>query len=330
MRVSETGPGEAPMAAARTPRVPLIDLARGIALLAMFIYHLAWDLRFFGYVNVDIVGSPFWSWFARGIAGTFLALAGVSLVLAHEPIIRWRAFGWRLLLVGGAAMLVSIATTFAVPNGAIYFGILHSIAMSSVIGLALIGRPTWLVLAIAALCLAAPLVIENPLFDPPYMMWLGLGRIPPATYDYVPLLPWFGLFALGMVGGRLVKAMVGRVPALQWAPASALPRLVVTGGRNSLPIYLLHQPVFMALLYGATLVVPPAAPDETREFVRACEAGCRDDGTPGETCARYCACAVRGLKDEGLWTPVMRGQVDAAGETRVRGVADRCRAEPSN
>ena len=60
----------------------------------------------------------------------------------------------------------------------------------------------------------------------------------------------------------------------------------------------------------------------------ACEAGCREDGNLAAVCTRYCACAVRGLKAERLWTPVMRGTLDAAGDTRVRAIVSACRADP--
>ncbi|ENR15137.1 hypothetical protein C066_01046 [Brucella sp. UK5/01] len=32
------------------PRLGRIDIARGIALIAMAIYHFGWDLEFFGYM----------------------------------------------------------------------------------------------------------------------------------------------------------------------------------------------------------------------------------------------------------------------------------------
>ena len=35
----------------RTPRVDGLDVARGLALLAMASYHFTWDLEFFGYIE---------------------------------------------------------------------------------------------------------------------------------------------------------------------------------------------------------------------------------------------------------------------------------------
>jgi uncharacterized membrane protein len=60
-------------------RVGLIDAARGVAIAAMVVYHFSWDLRFFGYINVDVAADPAWRLFARSIAGSFLALVGSAL-----------------------------------------------------------------------------------------------------------------------------------------------------------------------------------------------------------------------------------------------------------
>ncbi len=39
-------------------------MARGVALLAMFLYHFAWDLSFFRLITTDVVAHPGWKWFA--------------------------------------------------------------------------------------------------------------------------------------------------------------------------------------------------------------------------------------------------------------------------
>jgi uncharacterized membrane protein len=38
----------------RPTRYPLLDLARGLALLAMAIYHFCWDLEFFGLADLGV------------------------------------------------------------------------------------------------------------------------------------------------------------------------------------------------------------------------------------------------------------------------------------
>src|SRR5690606_2738746 len=107
------------------PRLEAIDVARGLALVAMAIYHFAWDLEFFGYVPHAMTAQGGWKLLARCIASSFLFLVGVSLFLGHARGIRWRPFLRRLAMVAGAAAAISLVTWLAVPGGLIFFGILH-------------------------------------------------------------------------------------------------------------------------------------------------------------------------------------------------------------
>jgi uncharacterized membrane protein len=67
---------------ASRPRLTRIDIARGVALIAMAIYHFGWDLEFFGYMAPATTAHGGWKLFARCIASSFLFLVGFSLVLA--------------------------------------------------------------------------------------------------------------------------------------------------------------------------------------------------------------------------------------------------------
>jgi len=65
-------------------RLPVVDVARGAALLAMFGYHLTWDLAHFGYVDPQTPFSPEMRLVSHLIASAFLFIAGASLVLARR------------------------------------------------------------------------------------------------------------------------------------------------------------------------------------------------------------------------------------------------------
>ncbi|MBW8723915.1 MAG: DUF1624 domain-containing protein [Inquilinus limosus] len=65
----------------RPGRLPVIDLLRGLALVAMALYHLSWDLKFFGFVDWNLVGGIGWIAARYLIAGSFLALVGLGLEL---------------------------------------------------------------------------------------------------------------------------------------------------------------------------------------------------------------------------------------------------------
>src|SRR5687767_1474691 len=107
---------DAPAATAPAARLAWIDAARGIAIVAMAVYHFSWDLRFFGFIAADVAADPGWRAFARLIAGTFLALVGVSLVLSTRHGFDPRRFLRRLGIIAAAAMAITVVTRFVFPE----------------------------------------------------------------------------------------------------------------------------------------------------------------------------------------------------------------------
>lgn len=229
-----------------TGRVLWLDMARSLAVLGMVIYHFTFDLGMFGFIAPYTAVTGFWALFARAVAGSFLALAGFSLFLAHGRGIDWPRFWQRFGLVAGAALLITVATWFALPAQFIFFGILHSIALSSLLGLAFLRLPWGVTLLVAVVVLALPQIYRDVAFDTPLLVWVGLAPQFPSTLDYEPLFPWFGAFLLGLALAQFMRQGAGMRRAV---PSPILARLAWPG-RHSLVIYLLHQPILIGLLKG--------------------------------------------------------------------------------
>jgi uncharacterized membrane protein len=311
------------------PRITLIDTLRGLALVAMASYHLTWDLEFFGYLEPGTATQGLWRIYARSIASSFLFLAGISLVLAHFPRIRWHSFWTRIGIVAGAAVAISIATRIFVPEEWIYFGILHNIAVSSVVGLAFLRLPAavtgasalLIVVALIADAYFAPGLIKSAVFDPRYLSWLGLAETPPRSNDYVPLFPWVAALIAGVAVARYALSR-------QWLPWLAAlqkkPNLLSTAGRHSLVIYLVHQPVLIALVYLFSLASPPPPPDPRQSYMRSCEAGCVGQTNDAGLCQRFCGCTADRLIEQSLMQPVQSGAIDPNRDERVLSIAQEC------
>ena len=77
-------------------RSQLVDGLRAIAVLAMIVYHFAWDLGFFNIVDPIIVNSGWWKIFAVSIGSSFLFLSGISFWLSSCDGIDYRKFFKRL------------------------------------------------------------------------------------------------------------------------------------------------------------------------------------------------------------------------------------------
>ena len=229
-------------------RIPAIDLARSAALLGMAVFHFTWDLELFGYLPPGTTLQGGWAILARAVAGSFLFLVGLSLVLAHGRGIRWQGFLRRLAMVAGAALVITLATFLAMREAFIFFGILHSIAVASLLGLLFLRAPVWLILAAAAAVWFLPDLARSAAFDPRWLAWTGLAETPPRSFDLVPLAPWFAATLLGIAAGRIGEA-AGLWDLLAAATPGLLLRWAAWPGRHSLMVYLLHQPVLIGLVW---------------------------------------------------------------------------------
>jgi len=212
----------------------------------MFVFHFSYDLNFFGYVQINFLEDPFWSNFRRFIVCSFLLLVGISIVLANRKPLNLKRFSRRLILLIGYAALVSMGSYLMFPETYIYFGILHFIAVASVLGL-LFRKFYWLNLVLGSGLLLLDALYNNAYFNDPAINWLGLMTYLPHTEDYVPLIPWFGVVLIGMFTGR--RWFTHTTPSwLIWQATNPVTKTLAFGGRHSLHIYLLHQPVFIGLI----------------------------------------------------------------------------------
>lgn len=227
-------------------RLPLVDLARTAALTAMIVFHFGRDMEVLGMLPPGATFTVGWRWAAYAIAGTFVALAGASLWLAHGRGVRWPAYGRRLGILVVAAGAVSAATYVAMPGAWVRFGILHSIAASSMIGLAFLRLP-WIVTAGVGAALVAAGGTVVPALSGSAWLWLGLSPSVPAMIDYEPVVPWTGPFLLGLAAAKAADG-TGRLDRLRGWPDGPTWRRLAWPGRHSLTVYLVHQPVLIGLL----------------------------------------------------------------------------------
>jgi uncharacterized membrane protein len=81
------------------------------------------------------------------------------------------------------------------------------------------------------------------------LLWLGFVPYNFYTLDYFPIFPWFGLVLIGIFLGNKFYQDGKRGFKLPDLSGSFIVDLLGTLGRNSLAIYLVHQPIIVATLF---------------------------------------------------------------------------------
>jgi uncharacterized membrane protein len=313
-----------PAVVAERQRLQIIDLIRGIAVMAMIVYHFSWDLLDYGLINIDVVNDPLWRGFAHAIAGTFLALVGFNLVLANRRGIRIAPYLRRLGLLAGGAALVSLGTYWFVPEAFVFFGVLHMILVASVLGLPFLRAPIVVTIVAAVFCFAAPSLFTSEVFDAKPLLWLGLSAHLAPTVDYVPVLPWFGVVLAGIAAGRFILRDGGEGLFGHWQFSAVPWRPILFLGRWSLPIYLVHQPLLIGIV---SLLMPLIGPSEEAlagRFLDQCKTSCQTSGETPATCQSTCECAATGATGAGLLAHLMAGRMSYAEDRSWQGIVEQC------
>jgi uncharacterized membrane protein len=237
-----------------------IDTARGVAIVMMVIFHLMWDLWYFGVLPNVVLYAGFWKYFQRTTAITFLVLVGVSLTVSYHRARRqsvagasvFSGFFWRGLRILGLAAALSLVV-WGAGLGYVHFGVLHLIGVSIILAYPLLGQ-RWLNLLLWGAFFVAGSYVQFQRVDFPWLVWLGLRPAGYAPNDYFPLIPWFGVVLLGVFSGNILYNGNSRLFPLSDLSHIQPVRLLRFLGRRSLLIYLIHQPLLLAILWGLGLV----------------------------------------------------------------------------
>ena len=213
-----------------------IDLMRATAIILMVAFHFVWDLNHFGYVTTDIPNGFFWKELRAVIVSLFLFSVGASLVYSYQGGISAKKLSWRMVKISSAALLVTLSSLFTLPEHWIYFGILHFIAVATVLLVWLVDKPK-LSLFLSVSVMTSYLAIEIP-WNWPFNYIQGYISKYPS--DLVTPIPWLALPLLGIWAAHFKT--FGMPSANQYQ----MPSFVTLLSRHSLLIYLFHQPLLFA------------------------------------------------------------------------------------
>jgi uncharacterized membrane protein len=233
-----------------TIRCVELDVLRGIAIIAMIIFHFTFDLGYFGVIASDTIYQPNWILFQKFIAGSFIFIAGISLHLCHGLEIRWAYVKKRVLFLGGVALGISITTIFAFGDFWVKFGILHCILVCSIMSLVFVHRSLGIILAITMALGAVMFLVRTPLDLPVGFHWLIETQIRQYSVDYSPVFPWIFVFSCGILCSKINFVLNLGVPRfVDLMRETRIIRRLAFIGQRSLAIYVIHQPILFLGFY---------------------------------------------------------------------------------
>lgn len=222
-----------------------LDIFRGVAIVLMVVFHFCFDLNNFHILNLDLKHDLFWKYYRYIIVGMFVFTSGISLKLTHNEFIKIDKVKKRVAILGIASLLVSLGSYTQFPDSWIYFGILHFFLFSSIVGLLFLRLP------IVSLIVAV-FILGGYTYNLINMHWLyNILQQPlhlPIQYteDLASIIPWFGVFLLGIVFATY-KLHYKFFNFTLFNSKSFLNKFFSFIGKHSLLIYLIHQPILFAI-----------------------------------------------------------------------------------
>ncbi|MCM1114227.1 MAG: DUF1624 domain-containing protein [Clostridium sp.] len=244
-------------------RIHMLDEIRGFAILCMIVHHTFLDIGdllglSWGYKVFDalcLVQPIFWA--------IFIVISGICTRLSRNAAKR----GLLVLICAG---IITLATAVIMPlfqfQGAeIYFGILHCLGICMIITglfMPIIKKIDYRIGAVLALIfffflygidggtLCFGLIkLPQSLYQYDLLAPLGLHSATFYSADYFPILPWIFMFLFGAFVGK--NAAEDKLPSAMYKKRSSFLSFV---GRNSLWVYLGHQPVIYGILFIIALI----------------------------------------------------------------------------
>ncbi|MBP0980877.1 MAG: DUF1624 domain-containing protein [Oscillospiraceae bacterium] len=234
-------------------RYGLPDALRGFSMISMVAYHAMYDLvAIYGFDVPWYFDTPGHIW-QQSICWCFIFISGMCWSFARSPLKK----GIKISICG---LIISLVTFIFMPSQMVIMGVLSFLGAAVIVMIpfakAMAKKPRAWFFAMAALFALTKdinngyLGFEGVRFcglpEVVYQIPFGviLGFVPMGFYssDYFSLMPWFFLFAAGHCFWQGMKEKESFCRVMQ----REIP-LFSTLGKHSLAVYMLHQPVIMAV-----------------------------------------------------------------------------------
>lgn len=265
-----------------------LDVIRGLSIFMMILHHLIWDLQglfgynyLFGVSLTTFMNGAFFNYFLQPFfLSCFILVSGICCTFSRNNLARSFRMLIGSIVISGVMAAVSFALYYSqvisdleTDGLFVFFNILHLLTVGTFV--------CWLIEKIERRGQSSdPVPMDTPTYYSPYVntatvalallifalrpivnmyngnvntyAFLPFGVLPKDVIsmgDYLPIIPALGIFLIGMTIGRIfyVQRQTRFPGAPKWFRRIVLPFEFI--GQHSLIVYLVHQPIILAILF---------------------------------------------------------------------------------
>jgi uncharacterized membrane protein len=216
-------------------RVWEIDFVRGLLILLLLFMHLMFDLQYYYGINVNYEGGIL-NVIGFIFAPVFIMISGISTSFSRSSFKRG-------LIVLSIALGITVVTYLFNPAFVIVFGILHFMGVCMIASPLFKKLPTPWLFVLSALIASTAFMLPYIKVTNNYLFMFGLYTSEFRSSDYYPLFPYAWAFLFGMGLSRVLYKEKKSA-----FPFTIKSKFVNFLGRNSLYVYIIHQPIILAVL----------------------------------------------------------------------------------
>jgi len=234
-------------------RIDIIDNIRGFAFIPMCIFHMFFAYDMSNMFTTHLINNSFIHILGL-IRNVYILLAGVSLAIAAKDKIKTHKYYSsrlkRSLVIFGHAMIITILTHALFPEYGVKFGVLHFLALSSILISPIASSKILIIIA-----LIASLMLDYPTINPVLDTITG-AKLHYYTADWFPLNKNLPIILSGLLIGNIIVKYKETYDMEEDAndtydieEKSYISHTLNWIGKNSLNLYTGHMTLFITLAY---------------------------------------------------------------------------------